>query len=98
MQPFISLQDLEEYLKTDLTECTALARIALDSACEIVRGYLDQDVNLGSESIRIDGNGCDALVLNDPPVRSVTSVTILSDDSDPDEVLGVMKARHAACC
>lgn len=41
--PFISLQDLEDYLELPTGAIRQdLATIALDSACEIVKGYTDQ--------------------------------------------------------
>ena len=78
--PFVGTNDLEDAIGRTLeagTE-TDLAVIALDSACEIVRGYLDNQVNLLEETIVLDGNGRARLVLPRPPVRSI--VLVLEED------------------
>lgn len=75
MQPFISLTDLGTYLKRDLTD-DDLAVIVLDAACETVRGYIGQDVNLNLEGFAtLNGSGTESLLLPQMPVIGVASVT-----------------------
>lgn len=82
--PFISSSDLSEYLERDLDEDKAL--IAVDSACDIVRGYMEIPVNVQEdEEITIDGSGTDALVLPSRPVVEVSSVALEGDALVADE-------------
>ena len=80
MQPFIGTNDLSDLLGTDVTT-DDLATIAIDSACEIVRGYIDNQINLVEDDIiTLDGSGTYRLALPRPPVRSV--LLIASEDED----------------
>jgi len=83
--PFIGTNDLSDALDLDVVS-EDLAIIAVDSACEIVRSYLDNVLNVRTAEDRLDGTGTDGLVLDDPPVREVIAVTVddalLSEDVD----------------
>jgi hypothetical protein len=51
--------------------------IAIDSACEMVRAELGNDVNLVEDhEITINGSGHSRLILPEPPVRAVSEVVI----------------------
>lgn len=78
--PFISTADLGALLGQDVT-ASDLAIIAIDSACETIRGYLDNQINLvlGAEE-RLDGTGTDTLLLRQRPVRNVS--TVVEDDEE----------------
>lgn len=85
--PFISLADLSDLLGSDVST-EDLAVIAIDSACESVRTYLDNPVNLvEDEIIRLDGSGTYRLVLPRPPVREVTAVTELATTTTDEVIL-----------
>lgn len=90
-EPFISSDvDLAAYLRLDLTD-DDLGVIAVDAACEVIRGYTGQVLNkVTDDEISLDGTGTDALLLPQLPVTSVT--TVVEDDTelvvDTDYVLG----------
>jgi len=76
--PFIGTNDLSDLLGEDVTT-SDLAVIAVDSACEAVRTFLDNPVNLvEDEVVHLDGTGTYHLVLPRPPVREVSAVTELA--------------------
>lgn len=77
--PFISTDDLSAVTGGDDLTTDPTAAIVLDSACEIVRGYIDNIVNLTEETIVLDGNGRGRLVLPQPPVRTVSDVLVDDD-------------------
>ena len=87
MIPFISLNDLGDRVGEDVS-ASDLAVIAIDAACEAVRSYIDNPINLvEDEVIRVDGSGTYRLVLPRPPVREVSAVTELATDTTDDVVL-----------
>lgn len=88
--PFISRADLGTAIERDLATDDA-AVIAIDSACEMVRSYLKQGVNLvDDDDIVMDGSGRSSLVLPETPVHAVSYVatiasgveTELTEDTD----------------
>lgn len=80
--PFISLLDLGDYLDADLTE-DEVGVIAIDSACEMIRSYIDQRIDYEEQDeIRLDGTGRPSLLLPQRPVRAVHGVT--EEDEGPD--------------
>lgn len=88
MQPFISTADLEAYMELDAGDLTGsnMAIIALDSACEIVRGYISQTVNLVEDDVVLfNGNGRPRLILPEMPVVNVTAVTEDTTELTPDD-------------
>ena len=73
-EPFIGLNDLGDALGEDVST-SDLAVIAIDSACEIVRAELGNDVNLVEDhTITLNGSGRSRLILPEPPVRAVSEV------------------------
>lgn len=75
MEPFISADDLAAYLETEIDAEALLTSIALDSACQTIRDYLGQDINLRrAHSENYDGTGFGALVLHQLPVIEVLQV------------------------
>jgi hypothetical protein len=75
LTPFISRQDLSDYLGRDVTtDDGALA--AVDAACDMVRTMTEQDFNEVSGTAVFDGTGTDALLLRQLPAGSITGVTI----------------------
>lgn len=98
--PFISSADLAAYIKEDSVD-DALATIAIDAACERVRGYVHQE--LGATSVVdewIDGTGTSVLFLDAMPVNNVTAVSASLDRTDtlPETLVlntdYVVKSKH----
>ena len=80
--PFISLTDLGNFTGVDYAG-SDVAIIAIDSACERVRSYLSQHVNLvEDDEVSLHGTGTDVLLLPELPVRSISSVTETVNDED----------------
>jgi hypothetical protein len=73
--PFISRQDLTDYLGADVNS-DAGALIAVDAACDIVRTLTEQDFNALTETIKLDGTGTDTLLLPQCPVNSAGTVVV----------------------
>lgn len=79
--PFISAADLEDYRKQ--TVDADLAGIAVDSACQIVRDALGQNIDLvAGDVVDLDSPGTEVLLLPERPVTAVASIT-LTDGSSP---------------
>ena len=76
LTPFISRQDLTDYLGRDVTTDDG-ALIAIDAACDMVRTITEQDFNVQTNGTAyLDGTGTDALLLPKLPVTDITSVTV----------------------
>lgn len=73
--PFISAQDLTDYLGRDVTNDDG-AIIALDAACDVCRDLAEQDFNSATSTITLDGTGTDALILHQLPVSAAGTVTV----------------------
>jgi hypothetical protein len=73
--PFISAQDLTDYLGRDVTSDDG-AIIALDAACDIVRDLAEQDFNAATSTVTLDGTGTDALLLPQLPVTAAGTVSV----------------------
>jgi hypothetical protein len=87
MQPFISHDDLGLYLRKDLTS-DQVSTIALDSACQIVRDYLNQEINFeADDTVTLDGTGTQILVLPELPIVEVASVSTFADWTHEETVL-----------
>lgn len=79
--PFISRQDLTDYLGRDVTtDDGALA--CVDAACDACRTIAEQTFNRGTTTDTFDGTGTDALLLPELPINSVSTVAV-SDSSAP---------------
>lgn len=76
MVPFISTQDLGDFLGEDVTG-NRLSIIAIDSACQTIRSYVGYKLNyLKDDIIKLDGNGREAVILPEAPVVSVKTVLV----------------------
>lgn len=73
--PFISRQDLSDYLGRDVTADDG-ALIAVDAACDTVRTLTEQSFNQATGTAVLDGTGTDALVLPERPVSGAGTVTV----------------------
>lgn len=76
--PFVSPTDLEALLGETLVNPTALiVAISLDAACESVRGYIGQIINLVEDDVEIhSGTGRRVMRLRQRPVRSIEYVKV----------------------
>lgn len=73
--PFISRQDLSDYLGRDVTtDDGALA--CVDAACDFCRDVAEQTFNRATSTIHLDGSGTDALLLPELPVVSAGTVAV----------------------
>lgn len=85
--PFISTDDLSAVLGQDVST-NPLSAIALDSACEVVRGYCHQFFNLvEDEEVYLDGTGTSSLLLPQFPVVGEFTVSEGTDDPLADDDL-----------
>ncbi len=75
LTPFISRDDLSDYLGRDVTSDDG-ALIAIDAACDMVRTLAEQDFNAQSGTAVLDGTGTDALLMPKLPVTDIDSVTV----------------------
>lgn len=76
MIPFISSEDLSSFMGQEVDPSDHLVAIVLDSACEQVRSYLEQVINLTEDDVETqDGTGREALLLRQLPVIVVSVVT-----------------------
>ena len=73
--PFISRQDLSDYLGRDVTADDG-ATIAVDSACAVVRTLTEQDFSETTETIYLDGSGTDLMFLPQRPVSAAGTVEV----------------------
>jgi len=73
--PFISQQDLTDYLGIDVTNDDG-ALIALDAACDMCRIIAEQDFNAATSTVAFDGTGTDAIILPYTPVTAAGTVTV----------------------
>lgn len=78
MTAFVSPFDLQIYLRRDITSASFdQATLAVESGCDIVRGYCRQLLDLIEDDVvELDGTGSDALLLPELPVRSVAEVIV----------------------
>jgi hypothetical protein len=73
--PFISADDLSDYLGRDVTGDDGTV-IALDAACDLVRTMAEQPFNEATTTFTLDGTGTDAILLPYLPVSAVGTVTV----------------------
>lgn len=86
--PFISQDDLAQAIDESVHD-QDLATIALDTACDTVRAYLDRYLNLVTdETVLVDGSGTASLALPGFPVSDV-------DDSVTADGTAVANTRYA---
>lgn len=80
--PFISSEDLAAYTKIDTLD-SLLAQIALDAACETVRGFCDQGLDEAtSTDAWLDGTGSATIRLPRFPVSALTALAVSVDRAD----------------
>jgi hypothetical protein len=74
--PFISQQDLSDYLGRDVT-ADAGALAVVDAACDVCRDVAEQSFNrvIGG-TVTLDGSGTDALLLPELPVSRAGTVLV----------------------
>lgn len=71
---FISATDLTEYLGRSVDPDKAA--IAIDSACDVIRKESNQELNyVADDSVVLDGDGTDVLLLPEMPAYAAVSVT-----------------------
>lgn len=93
MDPFISRQDLTDYMGVDVTSDDG-AIIAIDAACQIVRDVCGQTLDEVVDDEQVfDGTGTDCLVLPEVPVTEVSTVSI-DDGTDLTEVTDWVLGRQ----
>ena len=83
--PFVSTVDLANFLNTTVEEDDARAIIALDAACQTVRTYTEQTLNLVRDDLQTFRGGPPPFLLPEQPVVQVNSVTVndeLVDEAD----------------
>jgi hypothetical protein len=73
--PFITAQDLSDYLGRDVTADNG-AVIALDAACDTCRTIAERDFNRGTSTYTGDGTGTDAFLLPQLPVLNAGTVLV----------------------
>lgn len=74
--PFISVTDLEAQTGHVISPTDPHALIAIDAACTICRDTCKLNVNRGTATVALDGNGGDALILQHKPVNGISAVTV----------------------
>lgn len=80
--PFITSADLLAYVVADALE-SDLANIALDAACEVVRGYCDQLLETTTVTDGyLDGTGGSLLMLPAFPVTAIAALSVYADRTD----------------
>lgn len=68
MIPFISRDDLSDYMRQDIS-ASDIAGIVIDAACETVRTYIGRRLNyVEDDEITLDGSGTETLMLPEWPV------------------------------
>jgi hypothetical protein len=72
---FISQQDLSDRLGRDVTADNG-ALFAVESACDVVRVVSEQNFDLTTETIVIDGTGTDCLLLPELPALGAGTVVV----------------------
>lgn len=76
LEPFISRQDLTDYLGPDVTKDEG-ALAVVDAACDICRNISGQSFNqVFGDTITLDGNGIDSLLLPEFPATNAGTVVI----------------------
>ena len=76
LSPFISTQDLSDYIGRDATD--AGGTIVIDAACNMVRTLAEQSFDEATDTITVDGTGTDAIVLPEQPATNVGTVNLIS--------------------
>lgn len=83
--PFVNIDDLYVYLRLPPLGAGTdpLATIALDSACNAVRDFLNLSINVVTDdTIIIDTDGSDRLMLPEAPVIALSGLSTLTTSTD----------------
>ena len=75
LDPFISVQDLTDYIGRDVTSDPG-ALMAIDAACDTIRDITEQDFTYGTTTVSLDGTGTDVLILPQRPVANAGTVLV----------------------
>lgn len=73
--PFVTLQDLEDYLGRDLSDSPG-GTAAVEMACDVCRDVSEQMFTMGTTTEVLDGTGSDVLLLPERPVNTVGTVMV----------------------
>jgi hypothetical protein len=74
VDPFITSEELAAFM-AGVTIDPGLETLALDAACQMVRDYLEQTINLVRNDVEVhDGTGREGMLLKELPVIEVTLV------------------------
>ena len=73
--PFIDPQDLSDFIGRDVTADPG-AIMVCDAACDLIRDLTEQEFNLSTSTIRLDGTGTDCIVLPQAPVVAAGTVSV----------------------
>lgn len=91
--PFISRDDLGDYMAQDLTT-SDVAGIAIDAACETIRTFTDREINFTEDDVvLLNGSGTNGLLLPNYPVIGTPVVLIDGAASTDFVVQGSRLAR-----
>ena len=82
--PFVSTSDLANFLNTTIEADDARAIIALDAACQTIRTYTEQTLNLVRNDVQT-WRGFQTLLLPELPVVQVNSVTLRGELVDAED-------------
>lgn len=96
-EPFISRQDLSDYLGRDVTSDDG-ALFAVDSACETVRTLTEQDFNTVTETIHLDGSGTDTVLLPQVPVSGAGTVVVNGGTLETDDYTFTEQGQLVRTC
>lgn len=75
MDPFISAQDLSDYIGRDVTNDDG-SIIAINAACDMVRTMAEQLFTPITDTVALDGTGTDLILLPERPVNAVGTVVV----------------------
>lgn len=86
MDPFVSVTDFGAYMKRTFDGQDLLAVAALDAACQAIRTYTNQDLNLvRHDTVNLHGNKYRDLLLPQLPVLEVHEVTVNDEPLEADD-------------
>jgi hypothetical protein len=86
MDPFVSTVDLGAYLNKTIDGDDTLAIMVLDAACQAIRTYTNQDLNLERrDTIQLHGTGHRDMLLPQLPVIEVHSISVDDEVLDEDD-------------
>jgi hypothetical protein len=96
LDPFISIADLNNYLGTSIAANDAKAIMALDVACQTVRSYCGQVLNLVRNDV-VEYRGFQQLILPELPVVQVNQVLLRDETVEVTDYLvavgGILKLK-----